>query len=211
MDLRGYIDVTEIDPRLLVQAAYSGSIPKGLGFLHHRDGGLDEETLNEIIRRSEEGAMGTPRRGEINLDYVHGRAMKFHVRVQDGRRFIDIDWFDHGREATKHLVRECQLPDVEARIAKAEAEKAELAREHQARLEKGARFLIGILAEKGGRARRDEEPLDGAHRLRDGDPALEAMYYGVERALEHGWITVSEDCREYTLTQAGRSLLSVAA
>lgn len=205
MDLRGYIDVTEIDPRLLVQVAYSGSRPQGLGYLHAKGGGLDEETLNAIIARSE----GEYRKGEINLDYVHGRSMKFHVRFENGRRYLDLDWYDHGREATKRLLRECQLPDVEARITKAEAEKDEKDREYDARQDKAARLLVGMVAERGGRAARDD--FGKTYEMPENSPIVEALYYGVERASANGWITLSKGCREYSLTEAGKSLMTVAA
>lgn len=206
MDLRGYIDVTEIDPRLLVQVAYSGSRPQGLGFLHAKPGGLDEETLNAIIKRSEESDY---RRGEIDLDYLHGRSMKFHVRFEDGRRYLDLDWYDHGREATKRLLRECQLPDVEARITKAEAEKDEKDREWEARQDKAARLLVGMVAERGGHAHRDD--FGKTYELPEGSPICEALYYGVERAEKNRWLTLSKDYQEYSLTEAGKSLLTAAA
>lgn len=204
-DFKGYIEVTEIDPRLLVQVAFSGSRPQGLGFIHHRPGGLDEETLNEIIERSKEARVP----GEIDLDYVHGRSMKFHVRVdaETGKRYIDLDWYDHSREATKHLVRECGLPDVEARIAQAEAEKAEKEREWAARQDKAARALVKIMSERGGRANALAPPFSTYFTLPDTDPLCEAWMYGRQPAVKAGWVTVDRDWREYTLTDAGRALL----
>ena len=209
MKYRGYIDVTEIDPRLLVQVAFSGSRPQGLGFLHHRPGGLDEATLNEIIERSQTET----RKGEIHLDYLHGRSMKFHVCVdQDtGKRYIDLDWYDHGREATKHLVRECGLPDVETRIANAETEKAQEAREYEERQEKAARSFIAILLRMGGVASSNKTPFAEYYRLPDGDPISEAWMYGRERAVKNGWVTVSQDWREYALTEAGGAIAPIQA
>ena len=205
-DFRGYIDVTEIDPRLLVQVAFSGSRPQGMGFLHHRPGGLDEETLNEIMKSSESGY----RKGEIDLDYVHGRSMKFHVRFDPdtGKRYIDLDWYDHGREATKHLVRECNLPDVEARIAKAEAEKAEKEREWEERQDRAARILVRLMGERGGRANAKEPPFSTYYSLPEDDPVSEAWSYGRNPAVKAGWVKVDAEWREYTLTDAGRALLT---
>lgn len=204
MNLQGYIDVTEIDPRLLVQVAYSGSRPQGLGFLHAKPGGLDEATLDSIIKSANES---TYRPGEIDLDYLHGRSMKFHVRVHEGRRYIDLDWYDHGREATKHLVRECGLPDVEARIAKAEAEKDEKERQWQARQDNAARSLVRILSERGGRANALEEPFKTYFSRPEGDALGEAWTYGRQPAVKAGWVATDRDWREYTLTDKGRALL----
>jgi|HubBroStandDraft_6_1064221.scaffolds.fasta_scaffold248888_1 hypothetical protein len=202
MDLRGYIDVTEIDPRLLVQVAYSGSRPQGLGFLHARPGGLDEATLNAIMEDAEKSF---PRPGEINLDYLHGRSMKFHVRVVDERKYIDLDWYDHGREATKHLVRECGLPDVEAKISKAEAEKAEQAREWQAKQARAARAFVKLVADRGGRILRTEEPIKNYYLLPENDPVGEAVSYGREPAIKAGWISTDETWSQYSLTPLGRA------
>lgn len=206
-DLRGYIDVTEIDPRLLVQVAFSGSRPQGMGFLHHRPGGLDEATLDEIINRSQEERVP----GTIHLDYVHGRSMKFHVLAEGDKRYIDLDWYDHDREATKHLVRECNLPDVEARIAAAEAGKAEKEREWEERQDKAARILVRIMGERGGRAHAQEPPFSTYYTRPDDDPLSEAWMYGRNHAVKAGWVVVDPEWRVYTLTPAGRELLEQAA
>lgn len=202
MKYRGYIEVTEIDPRLLVQVAFSGSRPQGLGFLHHRPGGLDEETLNGIMARSEK------QNGEIDLDYLHGRSMKFRVKVdpETKKKYINLDWYDHSRDATKHLVRECGLPDVEARIQKAEAEKDEEKREWQATQERAARKFVEICLENGGSINRKESPLSDHYTLPEGDPAREAFTYGIQPAKERGWVTVDSEWETYTLTDAGRNV-----
>jgi hypothetical protein len=205
MDFRGYIEVTEVDPRLLVQVAYSGSRPQGLGFLHHKPGGLDEETLNEIIKCSE----NEHNKGQINLDYVHGRAMKFSVHVDrdTGKKYVDLDWYDHSREALKHVVRECGVPDVEARIAKAEAEKDEQAQAWEAKQERYARLFVEIVAKEGGNVRYDKPPFKEYYKLAEDDPILLSWCFGRERAIKNGWITRDPEWREFTITDAGRAMV----
>lgn len=126
MDVRGYIDVTELDVRALVKAAYAASSPCGLGFLHARDGELDDEMLNVIIERGVKYL-----HGGVRLDYVHGRAVKFDIRVHEGRRWVKLNWFDHSPEDIKRILRDLKLPDVEERIQLAETGEAEKIAEYE--------------------------------------------------------------------------------
>ena len=122
MTMPGHIDITELDERALIRAAYAASVPLGLGFPHARDGELDEETVDAILnhaRKFHEGA--------INMDYVHGRAVKLRVRQEHGRRYVLLNWYDHGPEAMVQMLRTLGLPDVEARIEKARAEEDDAA------------------------------------------------------------------------------------
>ena len=122
MTMPGHIDITELDERALIRAAYAASVPMGLGWLHAIEGALDEETVDVILnhaRKFHEGA--------INMDYIHGRAVKLWVRQENGRRYVQLNWFDHGREAMAQMLRTLGLPDVEARIEKARAEEDDAA------------------------------------------------------------------------------------
>jgi hypothetical protein len=114
-DLRGYVDITEADQRQLARLAYAASRPQGMGMLHYREGELDEETLTQIMEVADKY-----HEGAIDLDYVHGRACKLRVRRYDGKRYVRLDWYDHSAEAMKVVLRQLNLPDVEARIAEAE-------------------------------------------------------------------------------------------
>jgi hypothetical protein len=199
MNLTGYIDVTELDPRRLISAAYEASSPRGLGFLHARPGGLDEETLDAVMAHAEKHTGGT-----VRLDYLHGRCMKFDIRAHEGRRYVDLDWYDHGREALKALLRECGLPDVEARIAKAEAEKDEEAREYKARCDRAARAFVKLLAEKGGRVLQQDALFAEMHKRPEGDPINEAYLYGSRTAVDNGWVVIASG--EYIVTVQGEAL-----
>ena len=111
----GMIEVTGVDLRDMLRAAYRLSSPQGLGFLHARDGELDDAMVEEIISR-DDGNKWTA----IGTDYVHGRAMKFSVRRYDGRLYIQRRWFDHSQAQLAELLSAVGLsPDL---IDKAEAE-----------------------------------------------------------------------------------------
>lgn len=106
----GYINITGIDLREFVRAAYDLSSPQGLGFLHAREGGLDDKTIDEIVGRR-----------RISMDYVHGRSVKMHVRDDDGGLSINSQWYDHSTGQLKALLERVGLsPDLvdEARKAK---------------------------------------------------------------------------------------------
>lgn len=126
MDIRGYVDITELDRSALVRAVYAASVPVGMGWLHAQDGELDDTTLMLIMDAADQY-----RKGAIDLDYVHGRQCKFWVREHGGRFYAKINWYDHGVEAMKELMRALKLPDVEARLARAETEEEVLRKEYE--------------------------------------------------------------------------------
>jgi hypothetical protein len=126
MDTRGYVDITELDLKTLVKEVYDRSLPAGLGWFHFTEGPLDEETADSIL------ALGVKYNdGGIRMDYVHGRQCKFDVRAHEGRRYAKLNWYDHSVEAMKKLMRDLMLPDVEARLAKAEIEEEERRKEDE--------------------------------------------------------------------------------
>lgn len=126
MDLRGLVDITELDRDALVRAIYAASVPMGMGWLHATDGELDDTSLRLITDAADQY-----HEGGIDLDYVHGRQCKFRARKHEGKLYAKLDWYDHGIEAMKQLMRELKLPDVEARLAKAEAEGEERLKEDE--------------------------------------------------------------------------------
>lgn len=82
------IDVTGVDLIAAVKGAYALSQPQGLGFLHFQPGGLSDEEAQEIVERGK-------RFGGVSMDYVKGRACKFHIREKDGRLLTPPKWYDH--------------------------------------------------------------------------------------------------------------------
>jgi len=67
-----------------VKLAFSVSLPFGMGFIHHREGEIEQEELDKISKFADENG------GEINCDYVRGRMMKLYLTVEkDGISFSD--------------------------------------------------------------------------------------------------------------------------
>lgn len=94
----GMIEVTGVDLRELVKGAYALSRPVGIGFLHYKDGELDDATVDEIVRS--EG------RSAVSMDYVYGRQCKFHVtRDEDGRLWTNSSWYDHTSSDLRALLK----------------------------------------------------------------------------------------------------------
>lgn len=85
MDTKGYIDITTLDVRKLVDAAFEHSRPQGMGFIHHRPGPLTDEEFEA----------GKIRDGGYSYDYVRGRSMKLHLRYQDDHVYWQAGWYDH--------------------------------------------------------------------------------------------------------------------
>ena len=106
MDLTDKIDVTGSDPRELIKAAYALSKPQGLGFLHAREGELDDATVDEILGH-ERGFLGVI----AKMDYVHGRSCKFTIwRDQETERlYIRNWWYDHDESQLEQLLARCGI------------------------------------------------------------------------------------------------------
>lgn len=92
MNTENMIEITGVDLRALVRAAYDLSQPQGMGFLHAKDGPIPEEQVEKVIAKGED----YPRR-PVSMDYVLGRAVKLTVfRDDDDRLWIYNRWYDHG-------------------------------------------------------------------------------------------------------------------
>ncbi len=97
------IEVTGVDLRKLVQEVYALSRPQGLGHLHYEKGGLSDEETNALIDCEPRG------RVILSLDYLKGRACKFHVRREDDKLFISPRWYDHSADDLKELLKRVGL------------------------------------------------------------------------------------------------------
>lgn len=82
-----YLEITGVDLPALVKAAYSLSQPQGMGVMHFVEGDLPDQEAIQIAARADERY--------LNVDYLHGRAVKLSVFREDGRLFIQKRWYDH--------------------------------------------------------------------------------------------------------------------
>lgn len=90
-----HIEITGCDLVALVKKAYALSRPQGLGFLQHREGELSDADAQQIV--------DSPR--GINMDHVHGRAVKFRVRTEGDRLFVQDSWYDHTDAQLRELLQ----------------------------------------------------------------------------------------------------------
>ena len=98
MDTKDMIEVTGVDLKELVKAAYDLSKPQGLGFLHFEEGGLSDEEAEKYITDHPRFA--------VMMDYVKGRACKLDVfKDSEGRLFIQGSWFDHSEAQLAELLK----------------------------------------------------------------------------------------------------------
>ena len=87
------IDITGVNLVVFVKKVYELSVPQGLGVLHFKEGGLSDEEAKAIVSR-----------GQINMDYVHGRACKMNVFFKEGKWYISDRWYDHTNEQLRELL-----------------------------------------------------------------------------------------------------------
>ncbi len=88
------IDVTSADLVMLIQKAYELSRPQGMGMLHFNPAPLTDKEAEAFVRPD----------GTVHLDYVKGRACKFHVRKEGEKFVIDSPWYDHTDEQLAELL-----------------------------------------------------------------------------------------------------------
>jgi hypothetical protein len=83
------IDITGTDLRKFIAKAYELSEPQGMGFLHFKEGPLDDETIDKIL--SSKGSHCV-----AGMDYVNGRSVKMAVYAKGDRLVIGgPGWYDH--------------------------------------------------------------------------------------------------------------------
>ncbi len=100
------IDVTGVDLVELAKAAYDLSEPRGLGFLHAREGGLSHE--DAVVLVDEFPDLPHLR---LYMDYVHGRGCKLTASREDDRLFISARWYDHTDEQLRQLLARVGMAD----------------------------------------------------------------------------------------------------
>lgn len=94
-----YLNVTGVELKELAKAAYRFSRPQGLGYLHFEEGELSDEIAQQIIDDGKKYSGGG-----LSMDYVKGRACKFHVIVRSGELFINGRWYDHSEGDLQDLL-----------------------------------------------------------------------------------------------------------
>lgn len=116
-----YIEIPSDKLADAVKLAFDLSSPQGLGFLHHREGGLEDGVVNEIIEREKRGAVAA------SMDYVHGRSCKFTVYRGgerpdwDDKLYISSSWYDHSDRALEELLTGIGVNDPAGKIEAAQA------------------------------------------------------------------------------------------
>lgn len=97
----------KVPPHLVIKGVYDRSQPQGLGFTSFTPGEMSEEDAVKILRgrlRVEEGEE-LPQSGSVSLDYLLGRACKFHFKFDEhGCHIEDGMWYDHTLTQLKDLV-----------------------------------------------------------------------------------------------------------
>jgi hypothetical protein len=93
------------DPKVVIQEVFKKSHPQGMGFIHYTPNYelSDEEASQFILERNG--------RIYIDMDYVQGRACKFHAEIVDNCVQMRFDekrnWYDHSNEAFEELISTC--------------------------------------------------------------------------------------------------------
>jgi hypothetical protein len=108
---------SDTDLRALVKKAYDLSRPQGLGFLHYREGDLDDALVDEILSRDRD-------RCAFSTDYVQGRAVKFSVYRDDDGLYVGARWFDHNHWSYTALLGSVGVPEDAIITAEAALDKA---------------------------------------------------------------------------------------
>lgn len=100
----GYINVTGVNVRAFVKAAFDLSPPPRLTHFGLAPRQLPEETLAQILADFDDGAQEGRSRA-LHLDYVDGHGCKISMwRDADGQLYIRDTWYDHDAEELSRLL-----------------------------------------------------------------------------------------------------------
>lgn len=99
MHTENMIDVTNLSLTKMAKLAYQMSKPVGMGILHYREGELSDEDAQELVNNCKDD-----RQMALNMDYVHGRCCKFRVFKENGKHYINKDWYEHTEDDLHQLL-----------------------------------------------------------------------------------------------------------
>lgn len=91
------IDVTNVDMVKMIKKVYDLSIPVGMGYLHFTPEPLTDEEAESLINKNDDRII-------VNMDYIKGRACKFHIRKEGDKLVTSDDWYDHTNEQYEELL-----------------------------------------------------------------------------------------------------------
>lgn len=103
-----------------IREVYDRSQAAGMGFMHYRDGPIPDKTVGSIVTT-------LVMRGQIFMDYVHGRQCKFRIQLNGRRAFVRPYWPDHSHKQLVDLLTAIGIADPESKIDVAMAERIKMA------------------------------------------------------------------------------------
>lgn len=101
------VDVTGVDLVKFVKEVYKLSGPQGLGFLHHEEGELTDDEVEDILKTWEKD-----KQFRLSLDYVKGRACKMTIFRKEDKLYIRVPWYDHTDQQLRELLLRTQSEDT---------------------------------------------------------------------------------------------------
>lgn len=108
LDTSELIRVTGVDLRKLVAAVYANSRPQGLGFVHHREGEMPRDLVEDFVGTVKLSGPGLV----FYMDYVLGRACKFAMyRCENDDLWVRREWPDHSELDFRRMLRDSGLKE----------------------------------------------------------------------------------------------------
>jgi len=102
--MKNMIEITGVDLKEFTKKVYELSLPQGLGFLHYQSGGLSDEQAEQIVSGGNRLFNRPNDRIALDMDYISGRACKMVVFKEEGRLYINKNWYDHTDTQLKMLL-----------------------------------------------------------------------------------------------------------
>lgn len=105
-DMRGYIDITDLDVRKVIAAAFDRSHAQGMGFLHDKPGPVTDEEIDSGKRTNQSTGAES-----WSFDYLRGRSMKLHFTAYDSKLWWQLGWYDHSEFSQEVVLAVAGMPD----------------------------------------------------------------------------------------------------
>lgn len=99
MNTENMIDITGASLTEVAKAAYSLSVPQGMGFIHAQPGPLSDGAAQALVNEYKDD-----KRIALSMDYVQGRACKLTVFRDGDKLYIPNSWYDHSEATHERLV-----------------------------------------------------------------------------------------------------------
>lgn len=111
-----YIAIPRDQVPTAIKKVYELSSPRGLGFLHAKEGELEDEVIQRLMTQFDKQPNYPVL---VSMDYVYGRCCKMTIRrhpTDDSLALLPTHWYDHLDYQLLELMEACGVEEPAASL-----------------------------------------------------------------------------------------------